>query len=183
MRSFTSMLVLGLAAISTALPSANVEKRELVSSETLISDIKGIDDGVKALTADLKAYDGSLASEAPIAGDITAIHLANRKGYTDANLRVTKFNKTETKAIVDYTVQSVGIDIPNSVDVLKSKKPEFESKGMVPIILSGLKLLKYDHDSFSAALLAKTTGSQAEGTAVVKKIDDALQSGIDFYSS
>ncbi|KAI7584848.1 hypothetical protein KC343_g19733, partial [Hortaea werneckii] len=91
MRSFASMLVLGLAAISTALPSANVEKRELISYETLISDIKGIDDGVKALTADLKAYDGSLASEAPIAGDITAIHLANRRGYTDANLRITKF--------------------------------------------------------------------------------------------
>jgi len=183
MRSFTSMLVLGLAAISTALPSANVEKRELISYETLISDIKGIDDGVKALTADLKAYDGSLASEAPIAGDITAIHLANRKGYTDANLRITKFNETETKAIVDYTVQSVGASIPNSVEVLKSKKPEFESKDMVPVILGGLKLLKYDHDSFSAALLAKTTGSQAEGTAVVKKIDDALQSGIDYYSS
>lgn len=77
----------------------------------------------------------------------------------------------------------MGIDIPNSVDVLESKKPLFQASFQDPVILAGLQLLKYDHDTFSAALMNKTTGDQVQGNAVVKKIDDALQNGIDFFSS
>lgn len=183
MLAFISILLLGITAISSALPSPHVEERDLITYQTLISDIQGIDNGVNALTADLKKYEGALLQELPIGADITAIHLANRKGFADANLRATRFNETETKLIVDYTVQSVGVSIPNGVDVLKGKKPEFEEAGMVPVVLAGLKLLLNDHDTFSAALLSKATGSEAEGTAVVNKIHDSIQSGIDLYSS
>lgn len=52
--------------------------------------------------------------------------------------------------------------------------------------MASLKLLLYDHDSFSAAVLAKIdTGigeeKVREGSDAVKNIHDAIQSGIDFF--
>lgn len=174
---FKPLLALALACTVSAAPS---QPRDLITADTLIADIKGIDDGVNALTAALKAYQGSLLQETPIGADITAIHVANRKGYLDANL-ASPFNASDSTAIVEYTIKSVGVDIPNSVDVLQSKKPLF--KGQDPVILAGVKLLKNDHDTFSAALVSKLTADLERGNAVVKKIDDSLQSAIDLYSS
>ncbi|KAK5120794.1 hypothetical protein LTR85_005860 [Meristemomyces frigidus] len=175
MLSIGCLLLLGVTAISQA--------QELITAQTLMSDIKGIDAGVNALTASLIAYNGDIVSETPIAGDIAAIHLANRKGFADANLRATPFNTTDTIKIVDYTTDSVGYDIPRSVDILMTKKPDFEATGQDPVILAGLQLLLNDHDTFSAALLSKTTGDEVAGDAVVKKIHDSIQGGIDYYSS
>ncbi|THW34276.1 hypothetical protein D6D22_08694 [Aureobasidium pullulans] len=152
------------------------EDKALIHS-TLISDIKGIDDGVNALTA----YKGGLVNELPIGADIAAIHIANRKGYADANLRASPFNAADSTAIVEYTANSVGVDIPASVEVLKSKYDTFVDQKIV--ILAGLKLLKNDYDTFSAALVSKISADQTNGLAAVAVIDDALQSAIDLYSS
>ena len=73
------------------------------------------------------------------------------------------------------------MDIPASVDVLKSKYDVFESQK--DVILAGLKLLKNDHDTFSAVLISKITADKENGDAAVAKIDDALQSAIDLYSA
>ncbi len=44
--------------------------------------------------------------------------------------------------------------------------------------------MKYDHDTFSAALAAKAAPETQEGVAyVVKVIDDSLASGIEVFSS
>jgi hypothetical protein len=142
-----------LACTAAAAP---LQSRDLITAQTLISDIKGIDDGVNALTTSIKAYNGGLIGELPIGADIAAIHIANRKGYADANLRATPFNAADSTAIVED--QKV-------------------------VILAGLKLLKDDHDTFSAALVSKITADQANGYAAVAVIDDALQSAIDLYSA
>lgn len=155
--------------------------RDLITAETIISDIKGIDEGVNALTASLEAYNGGLIAELPIGADIAAIHIANRKGYVDANLRATPFDADDSTAIVQYTASSVGVDIPASVDVLKSRYDVFESQK--DVIIAGLKLLKNDHDTFSAALISKITADKENGDAAVAEIDDALQSAIDLYSA
>ncbi|KAH0362624.1 hypothetical protein KCU65_g7913, partial [Aureobasidium melanogenum] len=158
-----------------------LQSRDLITADTIISDIKGIDEGVNALTASLKAYNGGLIAELPIGADIAAIHVANRKGYADANLRATPFDADDSTAIVQYTASSVGVDIPASVDVLKAKYDMFESQK--DVILAGLKLLKNDHDTFSAALVSKITADKENGNAAVAEIDDALQSAIDLYSA
>lgn len=182
MPSTTSVLLLALTALSSALPTTS-NKRDVITAQTLIADIKGIDDGTNALTASLNAYNGGLLNETSILDDIAAIEVANRKGYADANLRLAPFSASDAKAIVDYTIASVGVDIPNSVQVLETKKSLFAAEGQQGLILSGLELLKYDHDSFSAVLLEKTPTDEAAGDAVVAKINDALQGGIDDYSS
>jgi hypothetical protein len=73
------------------------------------------------------------------------------------------------------------------VQVLIGKKPEFEKSGLTPVVLGSLKLLLNDHDTFSAAVTAKAYKGDAalvaEGEAVVAKIHDAIQNGIDVYSS
>ncbi|KAI5201269.1 hypothetical protein E4T42_08713 [Aureobasidium subglaciale] len=172
-------LVSSLLAWTAA--AAPLQARDLISAATLISDIKGIDDGVNALTASIQAYNGGLIAELPIGADIAAIHIANRKGYVDANLRATPFNAEDSTAIVEYTASSVGVDIPASVDLLKSKYDVFANQKLV--ILAGLKLLKNDHDTFSAALVSKITADKENGYAAVAVIDDALQSAIDLYSA
>lgn len=172
-----------LLFLAPAVTALVAQPRDLVTASTIIQDIMNIDTGVNALTASLEAYNGSAIQALPIGSDILAIHLANRKGYADA-LLIAPQDSADSNAIIDYTFQSVGIDIPHSVDVLKSKKQDFEAAGMTDIVLGGLELLKNDHDTFSAALLNKTSpDTTARGAVVVKIIDDALQSGIDDYSS
>lgn len=79
------------------------------------------------------------------------------------------------------------MSIPDDVQVLISKKPDFESSGLTPVVLASLKLLINDHDTFSAAVTAKAYKGDAdltaEGVAVVAKIHDAIQGGIDVYSA
>jgi hypothetical protein len=173
------LLISSILACTAA--AAPFQPGKLITAKTLISDITGIDNRVNALTKSIKAYNGGFVGKFPIAADIAAIHIANRKGYVDANLRGEPFDSTDSTAIVEHTASSVGHDIPASVDLLKSKYNVF--KDQKAAILAGLKLLKNDHDTFSAALGAKLTADQANGKATVAKIDDALQSAIDLYSA
>jgi len=81
--------------------------------------------------------------------------------------------------------KSVAISIPAGIKALKAKKPRFTEAGLVPTVIASLKLLKYDHDTFSAAVLQKLTlnaEKMAEATAGVKIIDDALADGIAYFS-
>ena len=117
---------------------------------------------------------------------VGAIHIANRKGFVDANL-APQFNEEDTRRIFNTVVETVGESIPDDVQVLIKKKPEFESSGLTPVVLASLKLLINDHDTFSAAVTAKAykddAALTAEGEAVVAKIHDAIQNGIDVYSA
>jgi hypothetical protein len=55
------------------------------------------------------------------------------------------------------------------------------------LVLSGLKLLINDHDTFSAAVESKAykgnAALTAEGVAAVANIHNAIQHGIDVYSA
>lgn len=182
MVNFKPLLLLASTASALAVKNRNIE-RSLVDASTIIQDIQNIDDGVNALTASLEAYNGGLLGATPITADIAAIHVANRKGFVDANL-IAPQNTTTSNEIIDYVFKTVDIDIPNSVKVLESKKADFEAANLTEVVLAGLVLLKNDHDTFSAALLNKTApDTEARGLLAVKIIDDALQNGIDDFSS
>jgi hypothetical protein len=125
-------------------------------------------------------------SSTQVLATVGAIHIANRKGYVDANL-APQFDEADTRRIFDTVVDTVGISIPDDVQVLIKKKPAFENSGLTPVVLASLKLLLNDHDTFSAAVTAKAFKSDAEltaeGEAVVAKIHNAIQGGIDAYSA
>jgi len=181
-----------------------------ITADTIVQDVENIHHGVLANTAATEAYEGGdlkttivqgaparvhkrekpnlsiLTNQPQEFATVAAIHLANRKGFVDANL-APQFNEADTRKIFNTVVDTVGESIPADIDVLISKYDNFKDSGLAPVVLSGLKLLIYDHDTFSAAVEAKAymgnAALTAEGVAVVAKIHDAIQRGIDVYSA
>lgn len=75
-------------------------------------------------------------------------------------------------------------DIPDTVKVLEGKKEQFKESGLDGAVVGSLELLKYDHESFSAALESKIAEeAKPEADYVVKVIDDSLKEGIAEFSS
>lgn len=189
MLPFSRLLLLFVTTVSTL----SVSRRDLVSNTataTLIQDITNINDGVLGLTSAVDAFPGAnlltlAANGILVLADVADIHVVNRKGYVDA-LGAPDLDATQSKEIVDHTVATVGDSIPAGVVALKGKKQAFVDAGLVATVVASLELLKSDHESFSAALISKLNGSaetEAEGLAVVAKIDQALQDGINDFSS
>jgi hypothetical protein len=77
--------------------------------------------------------------------------------------------------------------IPEDIHVLISKYHNFKDSGLAPVVKSGLELLIYDHDTFSAAVESKAykgnAALTAKGEKAVKDIHAAIQHGIDVYSA
>ena len=175
------------ASLATAAP---LTSRSL-AADTVYQDITNIHTGVLANQAATSAYQGgniatTLIQGTPVIGTVGAIHIANRKGFLDAQLSP-KFDEADTQRIFQHVVDTVGESIPADVQVLISKKPQFASSGLTEVVIASLKLLLNDHDTFSAAVTAKAYMGNpaliAEGTVVVAKIHDAIQNGIDVYSA
>lgn len=74
-------------------------------------------------------------------------------------------------------------DIPAAVQETIAKKALFDASGTDAAMVGLLKVLLNDHDTFSAAVSRHLTADQEAGAAVVKKIHDAIQKGIDAFSS
>lgn len=177
-----------MATIVTSAAGFPLSKRG--TAQDVIGDINAIESGVESLTTHVSSYNsGSLATSlvngVPILVDVVDIHVSNRKGYVDATTAST-FSASDSSAIVNTVSSTVAKSIPNSVDVLKSKKPAFQQAGLTPVIIASLELLLNDHDTFSAAVLSKLTADAAtlaEANAGINRIHDALEDGIAYYSS
>jgi dihydroorotase-like cyclic amidohydrolase len=83
-------------------------------------------------------------------------------------------------------MNEVNISIPASLEHLKAKAGAFKEGGLTITVIASLKLLLFDHDSFSEAVLAKVDpgiGEEKtrEGEAAVKNIHDSIQAGIVFF--
>ncbi|TID14743.1 putative cell wall galactomanno protein [Venturia nashicola] len=176
-----SSLLLAFTAYAVSIKARDVQ---------LADDIYAIDAAVNALTENVNDYNSGsfpsgLVDGIPILLDVVNIHLVNRKGYADANLSPT-LDSQDSITVVKSVTNSVAVDIPKSVDALKAKKSLFVAAGLTQIVIASLKLLKNDHDTFSAAVVAKLTAdaeTTAQGLAGVKIIDDALADGIAYFSS
>lgn len=174
-------LSLALPLLFTIVFATN-ERRD-VSASTIIADIDAIDAGVNDLRTELAGYTGGLLSETPLVAGFTEIEVANRKGYADANLRASNFSASDSTAIVNSVIDTVGVDIPDSIQELVAKKSLFEAAGQDALVVGLLDVLLYDHDSFSAAVSAKLTADLTAGASAVAEIHNAIQSGINAFSS
>lgn len=197
-RSLLTCLFAGLAIASPA----PAQKRDLITAELIISNVNGIQQGVQDLRRDVAAYNGTLLSEAPLLGDFLEITIANRAGYTvrvawtiqlvhgmltffqNANLKTGVFDSADSASIVTDVIDTVGISIPAAVNETVAKKALFEQGGSGGLIEGTLEVLLYEHESFSTALQAKISeDQQARAQAVVDKIIDAIQYGIDQFAT
>lgn len=180
-----------LLATSTISATAAPLTKRLTPLTTLTQDITNIHTAVLANTASSQNFHSTtlattLLSGTPVLTTVAAIHLANRKGYADAALSPA-LNAADTAALFDHTIATVGVSIPESVKVLEGKEAQFAAAGMRAVVAASLGVLLEDHDSFSAALMAKAyKGDEAltaRGVGVVDEIHEAIQGGIDAFSS
>lgn len=78
------------------------------------------------------------------------------------------------------------MSIPDATKHLKEKVAAFKEGALVPVVIASLALLLYDHDTFSAATLAKISPriapeKTAEGADAVANIHNVIQDAIVFY--
>lgn len=81
----------------------------------------------------------------------------------------------------------MNVSIPASTQHLQEKEPEFKESGFSAVVIGSLSLLLSDHDTFSAAVLAKSNAGvgQAElqrAQDAVQNIHNAIQAAIVFYA-
>ena len=179
------ILSIPLLLISFALstPTPDLTRRDVIPASTIVDDVLSIDKGVNQLRSHVATYTGGLLAQTPLVGDFTAIHLANRKGYADANLRTSDFSAADSTDIVESVVDTVGVDIPAAVKETVAKKALFRKAGTVPALVASLKVLLNDHDTFSAAVSRHLTADDERGREAAEKIHDAIQGGIDAFST
>ncbi|KAB8659314.1 hypothetical protein FH972_026203 [Carpinus fangiana] len=180
----TTLLLAATTAIAAPLQVRATSQDPVVAVAE--NDIGAISTAVVALTAAINGYRSGVLEATPILANTANVHLVNRKAYVDAVAAVTanvKANEEQSAEIVKFTADSVGVTIPQSIKALKAKREPLAKAGLTDSVVGALQLLKSDHDSYSAELIKVVApGSLAAAKKVVLDIDNAIQSGIDYFS-
>jgi hypothetical protein len=160
-----------------------VQFDDTVTAQTIMSDVYSISTGCYNLSQNLAGYDGKPVIDTPLLGDFFAIQAAYRKGLWDANSRWNNFTAGECNNIVQYISQTIGKEIPAAVNQLNSNKAWFYLAGQQGVVVSTMKVLMYDQDSFINALTLKLGACNVGAASVASKIHDSIQFGIDQFNS
>jgi hypothetical protein len=199
---FTTLLLACLSTTTLALP--------LPTGATIAQDVRNIDTAVRALDATVQAYKGvplpvSLVEGAPVLAGVAEIHRVNRAGFVHA-LAAQTFSVEESVNVVDVvsgtgeslkkqdekvdadTSGVVNKSIPAATAHIKAKVAAFKEGGLVPVVIASLTLLLSDHDTFSAAVLAKFNPGTppdkvSEGSEAIANIHNVIQDAIVFYTA
>lgn len=178
MKSLYSLVAL-LSLSATALAQASNRQVQVV-----YDDVSAINENVLELTETTRAYQGGLVGQLPVAIDFTPVYAATRKGFYDSLLLPAQVSSSDAQLLIEHVNQTLAVNNPRAVDVLKSKKPLFQQAGSTPLIKSGLELLLFAHLSFSNEVAKRIPAElKAEGQSVIDVITVALQDGVAFYSS
>jgi hypothetical protein len=123
------------------------------------------------------------SAQPPFPLGVSNVNLANRKAYLDS-LLISNQSVANSFTIVNYVTDVLAVDIPDSVKVLESKKELLVGAGLGDFTVGRLQLLKYDHETLSAALEAKAAPeTHGEADEAVMTIDDSIKEGIADFSS
>ncbi|APA12139.1 predicted protein [Sclerotinia sclerotiorum 1980 UF-70] len=179
----TISISISIPTTASAAPQPALPNQNLVTPNTLITDINTISQHIQSLTHTLTTQHNKLLTAAPLSLKFAAIHASTTKAYIDAQVAKTA-NPTDSSRIVEFTYSNVGVEVPEAIRVLKSKKEDFSHVGLSSIVLVGLKLLRHDYERFSEALLAKLAPDVRDrADEMIAVIDKAFQDGIDYFSS
>ena len=177
MRAFISTLIhsLLIRAAAAAVLSSQVN--------VVYNDITTIDKNVKKLTLATASYKGGAVGLVPVNIDFVPVYGATRKGYYDSLLLPSQLSESDAQRLIDHVNQTLSIDNPKAVNVLKSKKLLLQPKGLDPFIKTGLEALLSAHLSFSNEVAKRIPqDQQPQGHEVINVITVALQDGITFFS-
>ncbi|KAF1913104.1 hydrophobic surface binding protein A-domain-containing protein [Ampelomyces quisqualis] len=182
-----------LTLLPTLTLSTLIFPRQLLATgQTVKEDVINIHNAVLALDSTIQSFQGSpiptsLIEGTPVLFGVAEIHKVNRAGFCNA-LLATPFTVEDSRDVVDTVVDTVNVSIPTSIERLKAKAPAFKEGGLTVTVIASLKLLLYDHDTFSAATIAKLNlgvGAEKieEGSDAVANIHNAIQGGIEFFAA
>jgi hypothetical protein len=181
MVSLKSLLLHTITALAATVPLST--RAASPEAELILSDLISLDNSVLALKATIQNYTTGILPATPILFAISNVNTANRKCYLDSML-IGNQTVADSFTLVDYVRDTLAYDIPDTVKVLEGKKKQFKESGLDGAVVGSLELLKYDHESFSAALESKIAEeAKKEADYVVKVIDDSLTEGIAEFSS
>lgn len=179
MRFSTSVFVTLLAALSvTANPTIDSATHSYAKRDfntILLDGIKIIGD-LNDLTAKLQAFQGSIPD---------ALAILNSTDGLNNDLKATAQAVADTPSLTDAqgnllasTVASLATPIYNVLDLLQSKRPQFQAvAGGIPtgsIVLGRLQTLKNTTDIFAGNLIPKLP-------ADLKRVAPLLSSDIDYH--
>jgi hypothetical protein len=214
MRFSTFSSILSILAVSSAFPLSSQPRQLLPTGQTIKQDVINIHNAVLALDTTIQGFSGSplptsLIEGTPVLLGVAEIHRVNRAGFIHA-LAALPFTVQDSVEIIDTVVSTgrcsfpweginhpgrswltntpVNVSIPTSIEHLKAKVAAFKEGSLTVVVIASLKLLLYDHDTFSAAVLAKTNpgigeAKTKEGIDAVANIHNAIQDGISFYEA
>jgi hypothetical protein len=203
-------LLLPLLALLPLTSSLALPETLLPTGQTVVQDIINIHNAVLELDATVQAYNGSpfptsLVDGTPVLLGVAKIHEVNRAGFRhalaalpftvpDSNDVISTVTSTGTvcmssarRSILNWQIAAVNKSIPESTRHLKEKLPAFKEGLLIPVVIASLALLLSDHDTFSAATLAKVNpgvgmAKTQEGVDGVANIHNAIQDAILYYT-
>ncbi|KJX94924.1 hypothetical protein TI39_contig4149g00024 [Zymoseptoria brevis] len=167
--------LLVLAPLALAAP---LTKRQ--SAQATNQGITNIDTAVRELITQLNAYQGGILESRPVIDASVNIHKVNRDAKTAADAS-RRFNQQDSQVIVKNVMDSVGVSIPQAVEIIKAKKPVFDEAQVSSLVKATIDLLQYDHRTFSASVGAKLTLTTLPGGLAGAGGIDASLTGASLY--
>lgn len=176
MRTFSPALLLPALVPLVAAQTPQVD--------TVYETVTKIDNAVIELTASTESYNGGFIPQLPLAIDFVPVHLATRKGFYDSLLLPNTLTTADASRLIEHVNQTLSVDNPAAVNVLKGKKDLFDAEHSTPLIKAALQLLLSDHLSFSNEVAKRVPAELvAEGQKVIDVITVALEDGVQTFSS
>merc|ERR1712029_163738 len=187
----TMQFLLPLLAILPLTSSLAIPRGLLPTGQTVVQDIINIHNAVLELDAAVQAYDGSpfptsLVDGTPVLLGVAEVHKVNRAGFRHS-LAALPFTVSDSNDVISTVTNTVNKSIPAANQRVKEKLPAFKESLFIPVVIASLTLLLNDHDTFSAATLAKVNlgvgaAKIQEGADGVANIHNAIQDAISFYT-
>lgn len=151
---------------------------------TVYDTVTKIDNAVLELTASTQAYNGGFIPQLPLAIDFVPVHLATRKGFYDSLLLPQTLTVSDAQRLIEHVNNTLSVDNPAAVNVLKGKKSLFDAEHSTPLIKAALQLLLSDHLAFSNEVAKRVPAElQEDGQKVIDVITIALEDGVETFSS
>lgn len=177
-----------LLSITTALAAASVASANLVARNgaTLSRDITSIAAQLQTLDNSLRAFSGGTAQALVIQAQTSSLRNKIQQGDSDAKASAA-LSDTES-AQVAQGVTDLQANIYDVLSLLIAKKPLFDKAilnfaSASSLVLTDLKNLKTDTDSFGADVIAKLVPVLAKvAPLVTSDIDFHYQQAINAYS-
>jgi hypothetical protein len=175
-----------LTAITCVVAFSTSEiKGSFPDTNSILSNLQGIDTAMKSLTFAIGNYTGGRPQASTIFTGFTNVHLAQQKTIHDAvNASSSSISLQNSRKVVNFVRDHLMQSETRAINLLRSKKKDLQMAKWAEGIVFSLEAFKLDHVRLSIELGRKLAPrSRKRGGKVAKDISKTIQDGIDDFSS